>query len=125
VNIEHVTGAYKLGATAYVGQRVTVPAYPSGWSDNPITCTARVYLTAGFPAFNCRGYVGGTSGAPWLLATSTGTTIVGIIGGLHQGGCVDFTSYSSPLTSATTGAYLRAAANSRADVAPRPGGDGC
>jgi V8-like Glu-specific endopeptidase len=124
-NIEQVTGAYKLGATAQRGQRVTVPAYPSGWSNNPITCTATVYLRSGFPAFDCRGYVGGTSGAPWLLATPSGTEVVGIIGGLHQGGCIDRTSYSSPLAPASTAAYVRAARNAQPDVAPRPGGDGC
>ena len=123
--IEQVTGGYKLGATAARGQRVTVPAYPAGAANDPITCTVAVYVTGVFPAFNCRGYVGGTSGSPWLLATRNGTEIVGIIGGLHHGGCQDYTSYSSPLATAAHRAYLRASQNAPADVAPRPGGDDC
>jgi V8-like Glu-specific endopeptidase len=123
--IERVTGAYKLGGTAVSAQRVTVPAYPAGSTNNPITCTATVYLTSLFPAFNCRGYVGGVSGSPWLLATPGGTQVVGVVGGLHQGGCFNYTSYSSPLAADAYNAYVRASNNAPADIAPRPGGDGC
>jgi V8-like Glu-specific endopeptidase len=123
--IERVTGGYRLGATAARRQIVTVTGYPAGGANDPITCRARVYLTKWFPSFDCRGYVGGTSGSPWLRATRHGTQIVGVIGGLNQGGCHDYTSYSSRLQADADGAYHRAAVHGPADVAPRPGSDGC
>jgi V8-like Glu-specific endopeptidase len=123
--IEQVTGAYKLGSTAVRGERVTVTGYPAGSTNNPITCATKVYLTRTFPSFDCRGYVGGTSGSPWLLVTRNGTEIVGVIGGLNQGGCHDYTSYSSPLARGAHRAYRRASEGASADVTPQPGGDGC
>lgn len=124
--IEQVTGGYRLGATAGRGQRVTITGYPAGTAADPITCTARTYRTGAFPAFDCRGYVGGTSGSPWLHATRNGEQeIVGVIGGLHQGGCYDYTSYSSPLGADAGDAYRRAAEHAPADVAPPAGADGC
>lgn len=123
--IQRVTGGYRLGTTGHVGQKVTVIGYPAGSTDDPITCTAAIYETRTYPAFDCRGYVGGTSGSPWLRQTRQGTEIVGVIGGLNQGGCVDYTSYSSPLGRDAETAYLRAADDAPADVAPKPGSDGC
>jgi V8-like Glu-specific endopeptidase len=123
--IEQVTGAYALGSTPGRGVTVTVTGYPAGSANSPITCTTRTYLTSAFPSFDCRGYVDGTSGSPWLRATRHGTDIVGVIGGLNQGGCVDYTSYSSPLASDADSAYNRADADAPADVAPSPAGDGC
>jgi len=123
--IERVTGAFSLGATPGRGVRVTVTGYPAGTGDDPITCSTTTYLTRSFPSFDCRGYVSGTSGSPWLRATASGTQIVGVIGGLNQGGCHDYTSYSSPLARDARDSYRRAAEHARADVAPQPGGDGC
>ena len=124
-SVERVTGGYRLGSTAARGQRVAVTGYPAGSTNNSITCTTRTYLSGAFPAFDCRGYVGGTSGSPWLRVTRHGTEIVGVIGGLHQGGCHDYTSYSSPLDGDADDAYARASEHAPADRAPRAGGDGC
>lgn len=48
--------------------------------------------------FDCGGYTSGTSGSPWMAhfnpATGTGD-IVGVIGGLHQGGYTSSVSYSA------------------------------
>jgi V8-like Glu-specific endopeptidase len=123
--IEHVTGGYGLGATARRNQRVTVTGYPAGTANDPITCTTRIYLTGAFPSFDCRGYVDGTSGSPWLRTTRQGEEVVGVIGGLNQGGCHDYTSYSSPLAHDAERAYVRASGEAPADVAPAPGDDGC
>lgn len=123
--IEQVTGAYKLGSTAVSGHRVTITGYPAGSTDDPITCTTKVYLEDAFPSFNCRGFVDGTSGSPWLRATGQGSEIVGVIGGLDQGGCSANTSYSSPLTEEVHIAYVRASDDAPADVAPHAGSDGC
>jgi V8-like Glu-specific endopeptidase len=123
--IERIAGAYPLGSTAARGQQVTVTGYPAGSTNDPITCTAKAYLTKEFPSFDCRGYVSGTSGTPWLHVTRHGTEIVGVIGGLNQGGCHDDTSYSSPLAADADDAYHRASDHAPADIAPQPGGDGC
>jgi len=123
--IEQVTGAYALGPAAGRGQRVTITGYPGGGPNYPISCAAKVYLTQTFPSFDCRGFVGGTSGSPWLWVTRHGTQIVGVIGGLNQGGCYDYTSYSSRLASDADTAYLRALDDASADVSPEAGSDGC
>ncbi len=123
--IQQVTGAYRLGTTATSGERITVPGDPAGTDNDPITCTTTTYMAHGFPSFDCRGYVSGTSGSPWLADAATDPTIVGVIGGLNQGGCVDYTSYSSPLDQTTRIAYARASDEVAGDVAPAPDGDGC
>lgn len=126
MQIEQVTGAYDLGSTPVRGQWVKVMGYPAGSTDDPITCVAKTYRTRTYPSFDCRGFTDGTSGSPWLQATNHGPKVVGVIGGLHQGGCEDYTSYSSPLGRGAHLAYRRAARSAGAgDVGPRPGGDGC
>jgi V8-like Glu-specific endopeptidase len=126
MEIEQVTGAYALGATAVRGEQVTITGYPAGSTNAPITCATKVYLSGTYASFDCRGFVDGTSGSPWLRATKHGPQIVGVIGGLDQGGCEDYTSYSSPLGHDARIAYRRASRSSGAgDVVPRPRGDGC
>ena len=120
--IERVTGANRLGFAARAGERVTVPAYPAGADNNPITCTTSVYFDGVYPAFNCNPYPGGTSGSPWL---AHGRRVVGLIGGLHQGGCFTWTSYSPPFGTAVRRVYERAIHGSAPDVAPAAGSDGC
>jgi V8-like Glu-specific endopeptidase len=123
--IEAVTGANELGSGATRGETVTVPAYPHGKANLPITCTAKVYFHGVFPAFNCNPYVDGTSGSPWLATTPNGRFVVGVIAGLHQGGCYPYTSYSPPLGSHARAVYRRAAAGAKPNIAPKPGSDGC
>lgn len=123
--IEQVTGAYQLGGLPRSGAAITVTGYPAGSDDKPISCRTTVFFTGAFPSFDCRGYVDGTSGSPWLVHTASGTSVVGVIGGKNQGGCVDSRSYSPPLTQDARRAYLRAADHDAPDVAPGPAGDGC
>jgi V8-like Glu-specific endopeptidase len=123
--IEQVTGANRLGFWAFSGERVRVPAYPAGTDNDPITCTARLYFHGPYPAFDCDPYVTGTSGSPFLIHTARGAKVVGVIGGVHQGGCTSSTSYSSPFGEAAKRAYLRAASGTPGDSAPSPGPDGC
>lgn len=119
--IETVTGANVLGAAPAPGSGVTLDGYVAGSGGRPITCTNAVYRTAGYPSFDCAGFADGVSGGPWLA----GNHVVGVIGGLHQGGCTAGTSYSSPLGAASAALLVRAQAGGRGDVAPIPGGDGC
>jgi V8-like Glu-specific endopeptidase len=124
-DIQSVTGANRLAAGARSGEAISVPAYPAGTDNDPVTCATRVYLHAGFPAFNCTPYVDGTSGSPWLHSTPDGRTVVGLIAGLHQGGCFPYTSYSPPLGAPARRAYRRAVAGGRPDIAPQAGSDHC
>jgi V8-like Glu-specific endopeptidase len=123
--LQTVTGANRLGTTPQRGQRVTVPAYPLGIGGRPIRCTARVFFQGVYPGFHCGGYVDGTSGSPWLRGHGTARRVVGVIGGLHQGGCQASTSYSPPLGPAAQRALKRAGRNHGTDRFPAPPGDGC
>jgi V8-like Glu-specific endopeptidase len=127
VGVQQITGGNRLWFAPRPGQRVTDVAYNSGINDQPIRCTVPTYLTSGYPSFNCHGYVGGSSGSPWL-ATVPGTRITlvkGVIGGLHQGGCFEYTSYSSAFNRDTYRLWLRASIGLQPDVVPQAGGDGC
>jgi V8-like Glu-specific endopeptidase len=123
--IEQVTGAYRVGDEPRADQTITVLGYSEASNNGPITCQTKVYFTGAFPSFDCRGYVAGTSGGPWLVQTEHGTRVVGVIGGMNQGGCVDSSSYSSPMTQAARSAYVKASDHDSGDVAPAPGSDGC
>jgi V8-like Glu-specific endopeptidase len=123
--IQELTGAARLGSAPTPGERVTVPAYAFGVDDDPITCTAPVYRDGAFVAFNCTPYPGGTSGAPWLLRGARGSTVVGVIGGLHQGGCSLATSYSALFASNIRATLARAASGGTPSTFPPAGGDGC
>jgi hypothetical protein len=100
---------------------VTVDGYVAGSGGTPLTCTAPAYYTQGFPSFDCAGYAGGVSGGPWLA----GGRVVGVIGGLHQGGCTPTTSYSAAFGPDVAALLARAQAAAAGDTAPIPGGDGC
>ena len=65
----------------------------------------------GFPTFDCHGFVGGSSGSPWLTIDANGhATIHGVIGGLKQGGCHEYRSHSSAFNDAVR----------TSSIAPRP-----
>ena len=119
--IQDVTGANRLGTAPAAGTRITDIAYNAGINDKPITCTVPAYYTRNYPSFDCHGYVGGSSGSPWLQRGA----VVGVIGGLHQGGCTEHTSYSSRFRSDVYDLLQRADRGGRGDIAPVPGGDGC
>jgi V8-like Glu-specific endopeptidase len=125
IHRQDVVGGNRLGTAAKSKELVRVPAYPAGGEIDPITCQAPVYFHDGFPAFNCGGYVGGTSGAPWLTGHGRIRTVVAVIGGLHQGGCKASTSYAALLGSPARTALKRAEHHRGADTFPTPPGDGC
>jgi hypothetical protein len=124
--LSDLVAGYTIGLAPSPGRPIEVPAYAEGIDDVPFTCTASTYYSTGFPTFDCHGYVTGTSGAPWLTPDRDGTRVVrGVIGGLHQGGCVEYTSYSSRFTPAVLTLLARATHGGPTDVLPTPGGDGC
>ena len=126
LQLQDVTGANQLATAPRAGTSITDIAY-NGGASRPVSCTVPTYLTMGYPAFNCDGYVGGSSGSPWLSAIpgSTAKAVRGVIGGLHQGGCYSYTSYSSSFTSEVFAVYNRAVSGSRPDTVSPAGSDGC
>jgi V8-like Glu-specific endopeptidase len=120
--VEDVTGrAPRLGVAPAAGTRVTVDGYVAGSGGTPLTCTAPVYYTLRFPSFDCNGFAAGVSGGPWLA----GGRLVGVTGGLHQGGCTAATSYTSAFGPDVAALLARAVAGGPGDSGPIPGSDGC
>jgi len=126
VRLGDVVVGNTLGLAPRTGDHVQVVAYPFDADDYPVTCTTATYAFAGFPAFDCGGYVPGSSGAPWLIRTQGHSPVVGgIIGGLHQGGCLDHTSYSPRFDQDTLAVYDRAVRAGLSDTLPAPAADDC
>ncbi|GAU69061.1 hypothetical protein SSP35_10_00930 [Streptomyces sp. NBRC 110611] len=125
--IEDLTGAERIRFGAPAGRPALLTGYPAD-RDTPVGC--RHTADAESPTqlrFSCPGFPNGTSGGPWLtdLDPATGTgTLIGVIGGLDEGGD-DLTSYSSRFGGAVAALYRRAATGSvptpgvRPRVAPR------
>jgi V8-like Glu-specific endopeptidase len=102
-SVQQVVGSSGLTTAPASGQVITAQGYPEGTGGSPITCTTTVREDSGAPAFDCDGFVAGTSGGPWLTqvsATSGDTLISAVTGGPHLGGCSASTSYASAFTEA-------------------------
>lgn len=125
ITLQSVTGSIRLGSAAHARQSVSITSYPLGIGGSAIHCRTRVFVKGRFRGFHCDGFADGTSGSAWVAGHGTGRRIVGILGGLHQGGCTPKTAYSSPLGRAAHRALARAGHGERADVFPNPPSDGC
>lgn len=125
VPVQNVSGANNLGFAPRPGTLVTVAGYPTGINDNPITCTNTTQFQSGYPAFNCHGYYDGTSGSPFLSRFGRVQVVVGLVGGLHQGGCHEYTSYSAAFGPDVLKLWSRAGRGLTSDVVPAAGSDGC
>jgi hypothetical protein len=121
--VEAVVGsALSLGAAPARGSQVTVVAYPAGVGGLPIGCQTGTGLSdGGYPELPCAGLVDGTSGAPFI----SGSTVTGVIGGLHGGGCAENLSYSSPFDQHVTQLLVRAEAGGAGDAPPSTYDDEC
>ncbi|BBX44221.1 hypothetical protein GCM10009641_72490 [Mycobacterium cookii] len=122
-SIEAVVGsALSVGGAPARGARVSVIAYPAGVGGLPVGCRVATEVSAGgFPELPCAGLADGTSGAPWI----SGSTVTGVIGGLHGGGCAENLSYSSPFDQHVNQLLARAEAGGPADAPPRTYDDEC
>jgi hypothetical protein len=103
-----------------------VVAYNAGRDDEPVTCVAKVFRIKSFPTFDCHGFIGGSSGSPWLTIDPDGhATIHGVIGGLKQGGCHEYRSHSSAFNDAVRILVHRAETGAKPDVVVEPDAPGC
>ena len=128
VEVEQEVGADRLVIDRSLTTPVTVVAYPAGVGGRPIISAATTYAHHGYPGFDCRGFVDGTSGGPWLTDYSSATRrgrLYGVVGGLHQGGCSPDTSYTSYFDASTAKVFDRAVQEGTADDVPAAGLDGC
>jgi hypothetical protein len=117
-----VGSALSLGSAPPKGSRINVVAYPAGVGGTPIGCQTITAVTAGgYPILPCTGLVDGTSGAPWI----SGSTVTGVIGGLHAGGCAENLSYSSPFDQHVKDLLTRAEAGGPGDVPSAAVDDEC
>jgi hypothetical protein len=115
-------GGLRMGLAPKPGTVVTVTGYPMGDGGGPVGCRApTVKPKQGFPSLPCEGMVDGLSGAPWI----TGSTVMGLIGGLDGGGCEDESSYSPPFDEATTRLLTRAETGGPGDEPPTVFADDC
>ncbi|WP_163760866.1 trypsin-like serine peptidase [Mycobacterium botniense] len=121
--VEARTGSgLSLGHAPPPHSPVSVVGYPAGVGGMPVGCRARTGITeSGYPSVACAGLVEGTSGAPWM----SGSTVVGVTGGLEGGGCGQNVSYSAPFDEHTAALLARAEAGGPGDVAPVAFASGC
>lgn len=110
-HVEDVVGARRLG-TPVVGARVTVSGFPLQ-SNTPSVCVNRLFLTEGYPTVTCAGgMVDGVSGGSWVQNGA----LVGVVGGLQQGGCSAQIAFSAPFGTTTRQLWQRAQASPSGDV---------
>jgi V8-like Glu-specific endopeptidase len=128
VQIADATGSELLGTAPAPGTKVTVVAYNRGTGDDPVVCRAPVFLHRHhYPTFDCHGFIGGSSGSPWLtMDPATGKWVLrGVIGGPYQGGCSEYRSHSSAFTADVATLLDRAEAHGPSDSIARGGDSGC
>lgn len=121
---QRLPAGFTLGAGPAAGTAVEVTGYTVE-SDEPISCRSSIQITEGFPGFDCAGFDDGVSGSPLVVRTAGQDTVVGVIGGLHDGGCVPEVSYSSPFGSDVQALLRRAASGAPGDLLPPGGSDEC
>ncbi|GAB3966739.1 hypothetical protein GCM10029978_032570 [Actinoallomurus acanthiterrae] len=103
-NVADVTGSNRLTPNTALPENIHVVGYPTSKTpenDRAIQCdTTAIHRFKYQLAFDCDGYIGGTSGSPWLWqydpAKQQGK-VVGVLGGYHRGGDSPQRSYSSLL----------------------------
>lgn len=125
VNLEDVTSGLRLGFKYHARQPITVAGFRAGINDPLIKCYNNLSVYHQYAQFNCTGMTGGMSGAPLMVGRPNHRHVVGVIGGLHHGGCYANVSYASQFGWPTYLLFLRASSGVHPDVAPVPLRNGC
>ncbi|MEU5052760.1 trypsin-like serine protease [Streptomyces sp. NPDC021096] len=118
--VQRAVGGFDLAIRpGYRHEDVRLIGYPGG-SDathpKPLDCSSSTHrYTSTDPAapgdfleIACAGYIGGTSGGPFLVRGPGGYALIGVIGGYHTGGDTPDISYSSYFNEDLLELYLRA-----------------
>lgn len=105
--VERAVGGFDLAFDpGYRHRSVRLIGYP-GSSDakypKPLDCSSSTHrytstdpkAPGDFLEIACAGYIGGTSGGPFLVRDLDGYALIGVIGGYHTGGDTPDISYSS------------------------------
>jgi hypothetical protein len=119
--LQSVVGGDPLATGTQPPQWTVVVGYPAGMGGQPVICLNQTVARDGYPSFRCGGYVNGTSGGPWLADYNSQTgrgDLYGVTGGRHQGGCVNWVSYSSSFNAGTKAVYDQAVTGQRPEVIP-------
>ncbi|RLU87571.1 hypothetical protein CTZ27_23430 [Streptomyces griseocarneus] len=108
--VQRAVGGFDFAIrSGYTHRDVRLIGYP-GSSDakypKPLDCSSSTHryrstdpkAPGDFLEIACAGYVGGTSGGPFLVRDLTGYLLIGVIGGYHTGGDTPDISYSSYFT---------------------------
>jgi V8-like Glu-specific endopeptidase len=103
-NIADITGSNRLTPNTTLPENVHVVGYPSSGTsgrDRALQCdTTAIHRFKYQLAFDCDGYISGTSGSPWLWQYDPRKNqgkVVGVLGGYKRGGDTPQRSYSSLL----------------------------
>ncbi|MFI1971820.1 hypothetical protein BLA24_06780 [Streptomyces cinnamoneus] len=120
--VQRAVGGFGLAIRpGYDHEDVRLIGYP-GNSDatypKPLDCRSSTHrytstdprAPGDFLEIACAGYVGGTSGGPFLVRGGSGYELIGVIGGYHTGGDTPDISYSSYFTGDLLALYLHAVA---------------
>jgi hypothetical protein len=121
--LQSVVGGNPLVIGSQPPALTVVIGYPAGTGGGPVICLNQASARRGYPSFRCGGFVSGTSGGPWLADYNAQTghgDLYGVTGGRHQGGCVEWVSYSSRFDADTMAVYEQAATGGPPDVIPSP-----
>jgi Trypsin-like peptidase domain len=119
--LQSVVGGDPLVVGSQPPQWTVVVGYPAGSGGQPVICLNQAVARRGYPSFRCGGFADGTSGGPWLADYDSRTgrgDLYGVTGGRHQGGCVNWVSYTSSFDADTMAVYNRATTGQRPDVVP-------
>jgi V8-like Glu-specific endopeptidase len=123
-NIQDVLGANQVDFNAPSTRLVRVTGYPER-DNTPVTCQNwATRYSSGQLRFSCGGFYGGTSGSPWIIASSAGQAapqVVGVIGGYQKGGDTNSVSYCVYLGSAIKALYEQAQAIGTSPGVTSPG----
>ncbi|MGK5546639.1 trypsin-like serine peptidase [Streptomyces sp. URMC 127] len=123
--VQDAVGGFGLAIRpGYRHRDVRLIGYP-GSSDaqypKPLDCSSSTHrytstdpnAPGDFLEIACAGYVGGTSGGPFLVRDEDGYSVIGVIGGYHTGGDTPDISYSSYFTDDLLELYLDAVEGER------------